>query len=71
MKIISLVLGHWRLNQFGEAEIEISIKTVLSVLQHLKNCITKDKESQPFETYTSALGVACRVYTLLFAFSYC
>lgn len=36
MKIISLVHGHWRLNQFGEAEIKISIKSVLSILHHLK-----------------------------------
>lgn len=33
-------------------------KTVLSVIHHLKKYITKDKKSQAFETYTSALGVA-------------
>lgn len=37
MKIISLVHSLWRLNQFGEAEMEISIKTVLGILHDLKN----------------------------------
>lgn len=36
MKIISLVHGPRRLDQFRKPEMEISIKRVLSILHHLK-----------------------------------
>lgn len=60
MKIISLVHGLWRLDQLREVEMEISIKTVVNILHHLKKiCITKDKEPQASKTHTSALQVDC------------
>lgn len=56
MKIISLVHGPRRLDQFRKPEMEISIKRVLSILHHLKKIgITKNKEPQASETRISAL----------------
>lgn len=34
---MKVIFGLWRLNQFSEAEMEISVKTVLNILWHLTN----------------------------------